>query len=428
MRIAIVCHDTRGGIQPYLGLGIGLKSAGYDVVIVAPKGYLRFVESTGLACRGLAGDVQAYMNSPEVAEAMERGFWATHKLSMSKFSEMACETARDCLKACADADIIIGGFGGMIIGESVAEKLGVPFVQAHLQPLATTAEYPGILSLKWLRGLGIANRLSHAVTKEVFWQLSRSAVNTARREVLGLPPSRFWSNAGVIRKPGEIIMYGYSPSLLPRPKDWQTGQHITGYWFLDDDAGWSPPEDLTKFIEAGPPPIAIGFGSMISRDAEATTRLALKAAEASGQRVVLIAGWGGLSKADLPDSAYLIESIPHSWLFPRCSLAVHHGGAGTTGAALRAGIPSVIVPFGADQPFWGWLLSSKHLGTNAGARKHLTHTKLAQAISTTLSNKSILERTSEIGRKIREEDGVGEAILLLDQIKKRLNPVAAKKP
>ena len=356
------------------------------------------------------------MNSPEVAAAMERGFWATHKLMVEKTGEMVRDTTRECLAACQGAEVIIGGFGGMIVGESVAEKLGVPFVQAHLQPLAATAEYPGLLSLPWLRGVGLANRLSHAVSRQVFWQPMRGAVNAARRYVLGLPPGRFWGNVGVVRRPGDVILYGYSPALLPRPKDVGAGHHVTGYWFLDHDGGWTPPPGLAEFLDAGPPPVAIGFGSMSSRDAEATTRLALAAAERSGQRVVLLAGWGGMSSADLPATAFLIDAVPHSWLFPRCSLAVHHGGAGTTGAALRAGVPSVVVPFSADQPFWGWLLSSKGLGASCGSRRRLTAAKLARAISTTLSDQAVVKRTAEMGHRVRQEDGVREAVAVLERI------------
>jgi UDP:flavonoid glycosyltransferase YjiC (YdhE family) len=416
MRAAIVCHDTRGGIQPYLGLGLGLRRAGHEIVVVAPEGYRGFVESVGLECRGMAGNVQAYMNSPEVAAAMERGFWAIHKLMIEKTGEMVRDTAMACLAACAGSDVVLGGFGGMIVGESVAEKLGIPFIQAHLQPLATTAVYPGLLSLKWLRGLGPANRLSHAVSKQVFWQPMRAAVNAARRDLLGLPPCRFWGSIGVLRRPGDVILYGYSPALLPRPRDVGAGHHVTGYWFLDHDRGWTPPPGLAEFLDAGPPPVAIGFGSMGSRDAEATTRLALAAAERAGQRVVLLAGWGGLSNAALPDTAFLTDAVPHSWLFPRCSLAVHHGGAGTTGAALRAGVPSVVVPFGADQPFWGWLVSSKELGACCGSRRRLTAANLARAITTTLSNKAVLGRTAEMGHRVRLEDGVREAVAVLERV------------
>jgi UDP:flavonoid glycosyltransferase YjiC (YdhE family) len=236
------------------------------------------------------------------------------------------------------------------------------------------------------------------------------------RDVLGLPPVRFWGNVGVVRRPGEVILYGYSPSLLPRPTDLGAGHHVTGYWFLDHDGGWTPPPALEAFLAAGPPPVAIGFGSMSSRDAEATTRLALAAAEQARQRVVLLAGWGGMSSADLPDWAFLTDAVPHSWLFPRCALAVHHGGAGTTGAAVRAGVPSVVVPFAADQPFWGWLMASKGVGACCGPRRRLTAAKLARAITATLSNGAILGRAADLGRRVRQEDGVREAVAALERV------------
>jgi UDP:flavonoid glycosyltransferase YjiC (YdhE family) len=348
---------------------------------------------------------------------MEKGFLATHRLMVKTMKTMILNWTKNCLAVCQGADFILGGFGGLLVGEGIAEKLEVPFVQAHVQPITPTSEFPGLLTFGSLRNAkGIVNRLSHSITRQVFWQPLRTAVNTARRDVLGLPPTRFLGNVGLLRKPRAAILYGYSPRLLPRPKDWDAGIHVTGYWFLDPDPSWSPPPALNKFLDSGPMPIAIGFGSMSSQDAEATARLVLDAAQQSGQRVVLISGWGGMDAANLPDWAFLIDSVPHSWLFPRTSLAVHHGGAGTTGAALRAGIPSVIVPFGADQPFWGWLLSSKGLGACPCPRNKLTAGKLAAAISQTLANSKVRERTAELGRCIRSEDGVREAVTVLEQV------------
>lgn len=419
MRAAIICIDTRGGIQPYLAVGVGLKKAGHDVVVIAPKNYKEFVESVGLECFGIDGDIQSLVKEPENADAIGGGLLASHLLMLSVVRSFLLPWMKECLVACKGADLILGGFGGMLMGEAIGEKLGIRFVQAHVQPITSTSEFPGLVTFEWLRNFkGWVNRLSHFLTCQVFWQPLRKSVNIARREVLDLPPARFWGNVGICPNPGDVVLYGYSPSLLPRPGDWPPGAHVTGYWTLDRSESWTPPPELVQFLEAGPKPIAIGFGSMSSGDADSTTHLVLDAAKKAGQRVVLLSGWGGMKSEDLPDFACLLETAPHAWLFPRCSLAVHHGGAGTTGAALRAGIPSIIIPFAADQPFWAWLLASKGLGTSPCIRKRLTSQKLAQAIESTLANPDMLERASELGKQIRQEDGVANAVAILESLPK----------
>jgi sterol 3beta-glucosyltransferase len=419
MRLAIICIDTRGGVQPYLGLGLGLSRAGHEVRIAAPEGFRGFVESNGLRFVGLPGEAEGVMQTPEVRAAMEKGFLATHKLMIEKAGHMFREQMQSLLAACEGSDAILGGFGGMLSGEAVAEKLGVPFIQAHVQPLTPTGVYPGLLSMRGLRWCGPANRLSHEISRQAFWQPLRGAVNTARKAVLGLPPTRFWGNVGRVRKQDDLILYGYSPSLLPRSEKWPVQVVVTGYWFLDRTGEWVPPPGLSEFLAAGPPPIAVGFGSMGSSDAELTAKLILDAIEKTNQRVVLLSGWGGMSASDLPSWAFKADSVPHDWLYPQCAAAVHHGGAGTTGAALRAGIPSVVIPFAADQPFWGWLMTQKKLGDCPAPRKRLTSDRLAKSILKILGDNEVRNRSAEMGNRIRTEDGVASAVEAIEAWSRR---------
>ncbi|MCP4593378.1 MAG: glycosyltransferase family 1 protein, partial [bacterium] len=157
--------------------------------------------------------------------------------------------------------------------------------------------------------------------------------------------------------------------MAPKPSDWGEQAHVTGYWFLDHVSDWQPPADLVRFLESGPPPVYVGFGSMMSRRAEQTTRITLDALKQSGQRGLIATGWGALSQSDLPDEVFLIESVPHDWLFPRTAAVVHHGGAGTTGAGLRAGVPGIVVPFGGDQPFWARRVEALGVGPAPIPRK-----------------------------------------------------------
>jgi sterol 3beta-glucosyltransferase len=186
---------------------------------------------------------------------------------------------------------------------------------------------------------------------------------------------------------------------------------VTGYWFLDPPAGWRPPADLLHFLQAGPPPVSIGFGSMASRDVPATLNLVLQALELSGQRGVLLSGWGGLGKGRaLPEFVFRAESLPHSWLFPRMAAVVHHGGAGTTGAALRSGVPSVLTPFAADQPSWARLVYALGAGPAPLPFQRLTAEQLAEAIREAVTNTAMQQCAAEIGKQIQAEDGVGQTM------------------
>ena len=171
----------------------------------------------------------------------------------------------------------------------------------------------------------------------MFWQNFRKAENKARRSILEMKPAPFFGPFKKLQNQKQIILYGYSPHVIPIPEDWDKSVHVTGYWFLEQNREWQPPIELVNFLEAGTVPVYIGFGSMVNRKARETTDLVLEALEMSGQRGVLSAGWGGLKSEDLPDNVFMIDSIPFTWLFPQMSAVVHHGGAGTTSIGLWAG-------------------------------------------------------------------------------------------
>ncbi len=188
---------------------------------------------------------------------------------------------------------------------------------------------------------------------------------------------------------------------------------MTGYWFLDSPANWQPPQELVDFLKAGSPPVYIGFGSMSDSNPEALTKLVLDALAESGQRGVLIKGWGALSNADLPDHVFQIDSVPHDWLFPQMAAVVHHGGAGTTSAGLRAGVPSIIIPFAVDQPFWGQRVANLGVGTQPILRQELTAEKLTAAIKIATSDEAMKEKARILGQKISAENGVKQAVEII---------------
>jgi sterol 3beta-glucosyltransferase len=299
------------------------------------------------------------------------------------------------------------------LGLALAEKLGIPFLPAYVFPFTATKAFPGVLFPQSLaRFGGTVNWFSHQVVRQILWQGTRARDAAIRRQILHIPAAPFWGPQPSDRYP---TLYGFSPAVIPMPVDWQNTA-VTGYWFLDVASDWIPPASLTKFLEGGERPIYIGFGSMGSRSPEATANLVLQAVEKAGQRAILLSGWGGLRADNVPDSVYLIDSVPHDWLFPRMAGVVHHGGAGTTAAGLRAGIPTIIVPFFGDQGFWGQRVADLGVGTAPIPRKQLTVERLAQAMQTAMSDPVMRQRAANLGAKIRHEDGVGNAVAIVEEI------------
>ncbi len=415
MQIAIIAMGSRGDVQPYLALGKGLKAAGHIVRLITHENFDKLVTSYGLEFCPVQGNVQEVMESPELRKLLEQGnFLAINKYTSKLVKDISIEWARDGLAACRGMDLIIAGVGGLYLAISLAEKLNIPFLQAYIFPFTPTKAFPAILLPQSIGKLGgTVNRLSHHLFRQIMWQGFRKADQLARQQVLNLPPATFWGsyNSPILRE--YPTLYGFSPSVIPQPVDWQNTQ-VTGYWFLDQADDWTPPAALTKFLDSGTPPVYIGFGSMGSRNPAETVDLVLAALERTGQRGILVSGWGGMSQAHLPDTLYMADSVPHSWLFPRVAAVVHHGGAGTTAAGLRAGVPLIVIPFFGDQLFWGQRVEKLGVGTAPIPRKKLTVENLAKAIHTAVTDPWLRQRAADLGAKIRAEDGIAHAVRVVE--------------
>ncbi|MGA7270621.1 MAG: glycosyltransferase, partial [Acidimicrobiia bacterium] len=219
-----------------------------------------------------------------------------------------------------------------------------------------------------------------------------------------------------------VALFDHTPSLtlisrhvMPRPSDWAEHHHLTGYLFYDD-AGWRPPAKLVNFIQSSDAPIYIGFGSIQDRRPDETTRLILSALKKTRQRAVLLSGWSELGQIDLPETVYRLDYAPHSWLFPRVKAVVHHAGAGTTAAALRAGIPSVTIPHSGDQPFWARRLYQLGAGTVPLPKYRLNSAYLADRIIKALEDEQMRSRAEELGKKIGDENSVSKTIAVINDL------------
>jgi sterol 3beta-glucosyltransferase len=419
MHIAIIALGSRGDVQPYIALGKGLKKAGHTVRLVTTQEFETLVIAQGLEFWPLRGNTQAKMEeNKELSELLEQGnFLKIFRLMAKEAQRTAIELLDDGFAACQGMDLLITGVVSIFIGVPLAEKLRIPLLQTYLAPFTPTRDFPSVLLPPTLPNLGGAfNRLSQQLVRQLIWSGMQTMFNQGRKKVLGLPPASFSKPFHSSHSEGLPTLYGFSPFVVPAPADWGMDNHVTGYWFLDSDADWTPPPALLDFLQAGPAPVYIGFGSMSSRNPQETAELALKALKKTNQRALLFSGWGGLQKTDLPDSVMMIDSTPHAWLFPRVAAVVHHGGAGTTASGLRAGVPSIVIPFNFDQPFWGQRVYDLGVGPAPIPRRKLTADRLAHSVQEAVTNTAMHQRAAALGSKIQAEDGIANAVKLIQRI------------
>lgn len=424
MRITIFALGSRGDVQPYIPLGLRLQQGGHEVTVVAGDEYEPFVSQYGLKFFPFGSNLHQFGETEAVRDILEgrvgpirglRNAIGKAKLILDKVQQSSWLAGRD-------AECIIFSTMGLT-AYHVAEKTGVPCIWALTMPVfSRTRALPNPMIPPLPFESGAFNWLAHRFF-ELAWQQISGGFNDFRRNTLGLPtiPLTRWPYEQIDGRPIPKL-YHFSPNVVSRPPDWKAHNHVTGYWFLDEEPGWEPPADLVDFLESGPPPIYVGFGTMAeirlgskgNRWIESTAEIVLQALRESGQRGILASGWSELWDTELPDYVFRIEAAPHSWLFPRMAAVVHHGGAGTTGAGLRAGVPSILTPLAGDQLFWGRRVYEMGVGPRPIPHQKLTVEKLAAAITQAVSDRSMRDRAAVLGEKIRAEDGVGRAVEIIE--------------
>ena len=417
MRIVIIAPGSRGDVQPYIALGKGLQNAGHYIRLLSHSNFESLVTSYGLEFWSFGNDVKDAVENKEMRELTEKGNFLLLMAKMAKEAEReALRFAEGGLMATQGMDVVLAGIGGLFIGTAIAEKLDIPLIQAYVFPFTPTSEFSSVLTPKLPTFL---NGFSHQLARQLMWQGFRSADTIARKKVLNIPAAPLLGPYNSKSTHNMPILYGFSPSVIPAPSDWNDNTYITGYWFTDEADDWQPPTPLLDFLQSGSPPVYVGFGSMSNRNPEQTADLVIQALTLANQRVVLLSGWSGLHKDNVPDSIFMIDSIPHSWLFPRVSAVIHHGWASTVAAGLRAGVPSIIIPFFGDQPFWGQRIADLGVGTKPIPRKKLTAEKLANAIREMITNEDIRQRAEKLGKQIQAENGIKSAVKIFNNLEQQ---------
>lgn len=409
MRIAVITAGSRGDVQPFVALALGLQRAGYEVVLGAPPNFADFAAGYGLDFRPVGTDTNALLQADDTRSVIESGNMrpAGKRKIIGALRRYHRQIIRDAWAIAEDADAIVYKYA-IAAGPTLGHMLGIPAICAGLWPVTPTGAFPPPMILPPGAHPGFVNGLGFRAMRLFLWQLTKGAINEFRREQ-GYRP--YPALTGPALSEDAPLLYAYSPSVLPRPRHWSPDTHVTGYWFLDAPQNWTPPADLQAFLESGPPPVFVGFGSMTSSDPHQAAQTVIEALRRTGQRGILNRGWGGLAGDNLdPQQFHMIDAAPFDWLFPRMAAVVHHGGAGTTATGFRAGVPSLIVWHNFDQPFWGWTAEQLGVGPAPISRKALTVEALAAAIDRMVSDRAMQGRAADLGERIRAEDGITAAV------------------
>src|SRR5919109_2839236 len=404
MKITILTYGSRGDVQPFLPLSFRLMEEGHSVKLAAPSRFQSLVEEQGIDFLSLSGDPEDL--SRRLNEAGHNFVRLLQEL-MNHAIEVGADVWRQTEEACQDADLILHTFTHVVGAHTLACEKNIPDIHIQTFPMFTpTGDYPNITMPHGMPS--VFNRFTHQLSAKITWWTSRIGFERVRRRAGLVKRKLYWPFEQASPRPPTPILCAWSPSVLPASNDWPPRVHVTGYYFFPLDNSYRPPAKLISFLERGKPPVCISFGSMVNRHKEKIDRIVREALKQTANRGIILSGWGGMQQPSSEKLLYL-EAAPHDWLLPRCKTVIHHGGAGTTAAGLRAGIPNIVVPFLGDQPFWGARVHAIGAGPAPIRVKSLSVKKLVRAIFEA-GSESVCERAHAIGRQIRTECGTGEAV------------------
>lgn len=415
MRVLVLTHGSRGDIEPFVALAKALAEKGHVVSLGIPHWYSNVAEGQGLRLVRFDDAWSSLMTHPKVRRAYEndhRGLGLNVRI-MYFVRPMLVPVLKDMASAVTtDVDVIV--HHAYFPGHQVAERLGVPAVPVCLQPQwVPTSSFADFLFPaplpKWLY------KASYLWTRLLYFPY-RKVIRRWRSEDLNLPVRRGHQN--VLRRPDggpATVLQAFSRHILPAPLDYSENVRTVGFWALSEPC-WVPPRELVDFLESGTKPIYVGFGSLVSTDPRRSARIVSDAVRAAGVRAVVVGGLGGIAREDLGDDLCYLDDAPFSWLFPRVAAVVHHGGAGTTGAALAAGCPQVVCPFFAEHRFFAERAHAVGVAVKPIPQHKMSADNLAVAIDAAMHDTEMATRAAELGRTIRAENGPAAAVDVLEAI------------
>ncbi|KAG8533815.1 uncharacterized protein KY384_001556 [Bacidia gigantensis] len=444
LNIVIHVVGSRGDVQPFIALGKVLKEThNHRVRLATHSTFKGFVAESGLEYFDIGGDPAELMAFMVKNPGLMPGMDSLKSGDVGKRRKGMYEILQGCWRSCFEVgdgtgmpvtndvggsrssiDSGIGMESGPLAQPFVAdaiianppsfahvhcaEKLGIPLHLMFTMPWSPTQAFPHPLAniQSSNADTSLTNFISYALVEMMTWQGLGDMINRFREKSLGLEPVSLMWAPGMASRLQIPYTYCWSPALIPKPRDWGSHISISGFYFLSLASSFSPEPELQAFLDSGPPPVYLGFGSIVVDDPTAMTKLIFEAVKKTGQRALVSKGWGGFGADELgiPKNVFMLGNVPHDWLFKRVSCVVHHGGAGTTAAGIALGKPTVVVPFFGDQPFWGAMVARAGAGPKPIPSKHLTAENLAAGILEALKPTS-LARAQDLGAMIMSEDG-----------------------
>jgi sterol 3beta-glucosyltransferase len=417
LKVLILSWGSRGDVEPCLALAVGLQKAGHRVTLAAPRIHADWIESYGVAAHPMRFDVSEFFHEQKVQTGgSPLKLVRRLRAQIDGMRTGILQSLDDYWQAGSDADFVLQT-GQATGGVEIAAQRGIPMAFAYPYPFTPTRAFPAFFG-PWRFSLGGRfNLWTQRAALRNMWIAHGPPLNHWRAARFHLPPWRSYPDMLNSRRDvGAPCLNAYSSNVLPRPADWDESHHVTGFWFLDPPPNWQPPADLLRFLDEGPPPVYVGFGSAGARDPENLTRQVLRALEMTGQRGILLAGGGrALARLPAPSTVLYVQSVPHRWLYPRVAAVVHHGGPGTMAAALLAGIPGIIAPLVIDQHAWARITERLGVGLRVATMRTVNAEELAPAIGTAVSDTNLRARAAAMGEKIRAENGVACAVEIVER-------------
>lgn len=410
-QISLLTYGSRGDVEPFIALGVGLQRSGHTVKLAAPAKFASLAAQHNIGFAPIEGDPDELAHAFASHAGMS---WLRMITGMMKHVLPIAKKAYAVLEETTrDADLIVHSFLMTDAGHTLAKIRKVPDFSAQFFPMfLKTSAFPAV-ALPDLPFGNVYRRMTHNLNNFVFRRGARFLYQCLRSTDRTLPVLAPWLFSGPVanRTP---VFFAYSPHILPMPVDWPSNAHITGYWALPLPSGWVPKPELEAFLRSGPPPVYFSTGSMRSDRTGEMVDMVIKSTRKLGQRLLLCLPPG----TDNPDpngtDVLIIEEVPHSWLFPQMRFILHHGGAGTTGAAAASGIPSTAIPHSADQSFWARRIVQLGLGPGSPPAHKLTQEKMFSMIRDATSNPGYRHQASMIAAKLQSEDGVAAAVDLIN--------------
>lgn len=418
MTVLIAAIGSRGDVVPCVGLGVRLKEAGFDVAVAAHEPYGGIVRDAGLEFRPVPGDVRGTNNKVLLSAADERGRRTTLREKAATLETYWRNVAWGMLTAAGQgADVLLLNHMATLPGYQIAEALRLPSMGMYGYPVHRTGDFPPV-TLPTTRSFGrFGNALAGRLTNNfaVTWAVVLRTANAEFRRTLSLPPLGVVAAIGKPDATRWPVLYGYSPALLPRPADWRPGLDVVGFWWPRSEPGWQPPPLLMSFVEDGPPPVFIGFGSATGHgDDDRTRTTVVRAIEQAGARAVIQTDSPGVDF--LTDRIVTVDDLRYEWLFPRTAATICHAGAGTIACSLQAGIPTVGVPLIGDQWLWAGRLARVGVGPPPIPFKNLTVDTLADAMTEATRNPVYRTAATRMAKRMSDEDGAASVIEAVSQL------------